>query len=56
MANISSNSWRVLLTPEVVGQVVVSILIDKGYQVGLTFGFSEKGLLKLLNLPAALVR
>jgi hypothetical protein len=43
MANISSNRWQVLLTPEVVGQGVVSILIDKGYQDSLTFGFSEKG-------------
>jgi NAD(P)-dependent dehydrogenase (short-subunit alcohol dehydrogenase family) len=38
------------LTPEMVGHGVVNILTDKDYQDGLAFGFSDKGLLKPLNL------
>jgi NAD(P)-dependent dehydrogenase (short-subunit alcohol dehydrogenase family) len=39
------------LTPEMVGQGVVNILTDQAYQDSLAFGFSDKGLLKPLNLP-----
>jgi len=41
------------LTPEMVGQGVVSLLTDPAYQAGLAFGFSEQGRLKPLNIPAA---
>jgi NAD(P)-dependent dehydrogenase (short-subunit alcohol dehydrogenase family) len=39
------------LTPEMVGQGVLNILTDEAYQDGLAFGFSDKGLLKPVNLP-----
>ncbi len=32
------------------------LLTDKAYQDDLAFGFSDKGVLKALNLPSATVR